>query len=116
MLGAAEAKSKEAEELEYLRNEMYRETLESEQRRLEELRMRKKLEDRHVMLQAYEHSMVTKEEKRQLEVVEENKLREMLLAKYAEDDRIDQLNDHRRRMKVQEHKRKVEEQVQIRHE
>lgn len=108
MLGKAEEKNRAAEELEYLRNELYQEELEAEHQRREELGMRKKLEDRAEMLAAYEHQMQLKEEKKQLEQEEEGRFRAQLLAKFAEDDRIEQLNDQKRRMKIQEHKREVE--------
>merc|ERR1712066_478023 len=49
----AEAKSKEKEELEQLRNDLHAETAEAESRRKEELQMRKKLEDREEMKNAY---------------------------------------------------------------
>jgi len=45
---------------------------------------------------------------------EEEKLRAQLLAKFAEDDRIEQMNQAKRRMKVQEHKREVEKLVEAR--
>merc|ERR1719456_2161076 len=60
------------------------------------------------MLRAYEYQMQLKEEEKQLELEEEDKFRKQLLTKFAEDDRIEQLNDQKRRMKVQEHKREVE--------
>jgi len=108
MLGVAEERNRAAEELEYLRNELYQEELEAEHQRREELAMRKKLEDRVEMLRAYEYQMQLKEEKKQLEIEEEDRFRKQLLLKFAEDDRIEQLNDQKRRMKVQEHKREVE--------
>merc|ERR550537_273841 len=60
------------------------------------------------MLRAYEYQMQLKEEKKALEQEEEERFRKQLLAKFAEDDRIEQLNDQKRRMKIQEHKREVE--------
>lgn len=38
----------------------------------------------------------------------------MLLAKFAEDERIEQMNAQKRRMKIQEHKREAEKLVQAR--
>merc|ERR1712216_534983 len=46
---------------------------------------------------------------------EENRFREQLMAKFAEDDRIEQLNEHKRRMKIQTHKREVERLVKEKH-
>merc|ERR1712192_18884 len=47
---------------------------------------------------------------------EEAVFREKLMAKFAEDDRIEALNDQKRRMKVQVHKREVERLIQARRE
>eukprot|EP00392_Amoebophrya_sp_AT5.2_P002116 g2121.t1 len=95
----AEARNKEAEEFEYLKNELYAEELEAQQRRKEELGMRKKLEDRAEMLKAYEDQLALKESRRLREEAEEAVFREKLLAKFAEDDRIEQLNAQKKRMK-----------------
>merc|ERR1712144_98079 len=102
------AANKEAEELEQLRNDLHFQELEAEHRRREELQVRKKLEDRVEMMRAYDQSMQLKEEKKQMDRIEEEKFREQLMAKFAEDDRIEQLNDQKRRMKIQKHKKEVE--------
>lgn len=91
----------------------YQEELEAQQRRKEELDMRKKLEDRVEMLRAYEHSKAVKEERRVKEEAEELAFREKLLKKFAEDDRVELLNEHKKRMKVQVHKREVERLIQV---
>ncbi|CAD7928972.1 unnamed protein product [Amoebophrya sp. A120] len=114
IVATAEARNKEAEEFEFLKNELYAEELEAQQRRKEELGMRKKLEDRAEMLKAYEDQLRLKEERRVREEREEAVFREKLLHKFAEDDRIEQLNAQKKRMKVQEHKREVERLLQER--
>jgi len=114
MVGEMEAKSKEAEELEYLRNELYHEEHEAELREKERKAEEKRNQDRAEMLRAYEQQMAAKEEKMRVEREEEEKLRAQLLAKFAEDDRIEQMNQAKRRMKVQEHKREVEKLVEAR--
>lgn len=114
MVGAAESRNKEAEELEYLRNELYSEEHEAELRRREQAAEQKRLEDRAEMLRAYEEQMMMKEERQRIEREEEMKLRAMLLAKFAEDERIEQMNEQKRRMKIQEHKREVEKLVEAR--
>merc|ERR1711981_379120 len=70
--------------------------------------VRKKLEDRVEMMRAYESQMQLKEEKKKMDKEEEEKFRVQLMAKFAEDDRIEQLNDQKRRMKIQKHRREVE--------
>jgi hypothetical protein len=47
---------------------------------------------------------------------EEEQHRQQMLAKFAEDDRIEQMNAQKRRMKQQEHKRAVEELLMKRRE
>lgn len=116
MLGKMEAKNKAAEELEYLRNELHAEELEAEGRRREEMQMRKKLEDKEEMKNAYEFQMKLKEERAAKEREEEDHIRQQLLAKFAEDDRIEQMNEQRRRMKVEAHKREAERLLDIRRE
>merc|ERR1719359_1411047 len=59
-------------------------------------------------MRAYESQMKLKEEKKQMDREEEERFRAQLMAKFAEDDRIEQLNDSKRRMKIQVHKREVE--------
>merc|ERR1712057_99279 len=107
-VGKMMAASKEAEELEQLRNDLHFQELEAEHRRREELQVRKKLEDRVEMMRAYESQMQLKEEKKKMDREEEEKFRTQLMAKFAEDDRIEQLNDQKRRMKIQKHKKEVE--------
>merc|ERR1719424_2282601 len=40
-------------------------------------------------------------------IAEEHKMRDMLLSRFAEDDRIDQMNNQKRRVRVEEHKREA---------
>merc|ERR1719424_1719781 len=61
MVGEMEAKSKEAEELEYLRNELYHEEHEAELRQREQEKKEKRNQDRAEMLRAYESQMKMKE-------------------------------------------------------
>merc|ERR1719238_439182 len=57
MVGDMEKKSKEKEEMEYLRNELYHEEHEAEVRRKEKQKEEKRLADRADMLAAYESQM-----------------------------------------------------------
>ncbi|CAE7887466.1 MNS1 [Symbiodinium sp. KB8] len=116
MLGQMEAKNKEAEELELLRNDLHLEELEAESRRREEMQMRKKLEDKEEMKNAYLVQMRAKEEKMLHAREEEGRMREELLKKFAEDDRLEQLNEQKRRMKVEQHRREAERLVELRRE
>merc|ERR1719421_2367561 len=60
--------------------------------------------------------MRVKQEREIKDREEELMFREELMKKYAEDDRVDQLNDQKRRMMVEKHKRLVEKQIVERRE
>merc|ERR1712146_127306 len=47
---------------------------------------------------------------------EEERFRAQLMANFAEDDRIEQLNDQKRRRKIQEHRKEVERLVKEKHQ
>merc|ERR1719215_2202518 len=106
--------SKAEAELAQLRNDLHQEEVEAEFRRREELVMRKKLEDREEMKGAYVVQMQIKEQKKARALKEEEQVREALLQKFAEDDRIEQMNEAKRRMKVQEHKREAARLIELR--
>jgi hypothetical protein len=116
IVGAAEKKNKEKEELELLRNELHHEEHEAEARRREELQQRKKLEDREEMKAACQMQMDLQEKKKAAALEEEERMRKILLAKFAEDDRIEQLGEHKRRMRVEAHKREAARLVELRRE
>lgn len=67
-----------------------------------------------MMERAYQDAMAFKEMRMQAEKEEEDHFRTMMMAKFAEDDRIDQMNAQRRRMKQLEHKREVEKLIEDR--
>ena len=64
------------------------------------------------MLRAYESQLQSKKEKKAKAEVEEAAFRVKLLEKFAEDDRIELLNERKKRMKVVQHKREVERLVE----
>merc|ERR1719473_1441148 len=114
MIGDQEAKNKEAAELEKLRNDLYQEELEAEHRRREDLQMRKRLEDRKEMMNAYAYQMNVKKEKEELEKQEEAAFRDQLMTKFLNDERLEKLNSEKRRIRIQNHKREVERLLQER--
>lgn len=116
MVGEMASKNKEAEELENLRNDLHQEEHEHEARRREELQQRKKLEDRQEMKQASILQMEMQERKKQAQVEENDRIRDTLLAKFAEDDRLEQMHEHKRRMKVEAHKREAARLIELRRE
>jgi len=116
IIAQAEMKNKEKEELEMLRNELHHEEHEAEARRREELQQRKKLEDREEMKRACMLQTEMQEKKKAAALEEEDRIRDVLLAKFAEDDRIEQLHEHKRRMKIEAHKREVNRLLELRRE
>lgn len=116
MLGKMEKASKDAEELELLRNDLCTEELEAESRRREELQVRKKLEDKEEMKNAYLFQMKMKEEKAAAARQDEEQIRAQLLKKFAEDDRLEQMSENKRRMKVEAHKREAQRLIELRRE
>ena len=55
-----------------------------------------------------------KERKRQAEKEEEEEFRQQMIAKFAEDDRLELMNAQKRRMKQLEHRRAVEKLIEER--
>ncbi|KAF4722391.1 hypothetical protein FOZ63_008260, partial [Perkinsus olseni] len=108
------AKASKDAELEYYRNELFWGELEKKNREREKAEAAKRAKDREEMLAAYEYQMELKEKKRQEEEAQEARFREELMAKFAKDAKIEQMNDQRRRMKVLEHKREVDRLVEER--
>jgi len=116
MLGQMAARNKEAEDFEQLCNDLHSEELEAAGRRREELQMRKKMEDQEEMKRAHSYQMKMKEERAERMRSEDNDMRDSLMKKFAEDDRLEQMNEHKRRMKVEAHKREADRLVAVRRE
>lgn len=76
--------------------------------------MEKKIRQRLIMQQTYQEEMAFREMRRQAEKEEEEAFGKMMMAKFAEDDRIEQMNAQKRRMKQLEHKREVEKLIENR--
>lgn len=71
--------------------------------------MEKQIRQRLELQKTYQEQLAFKQKRLQAEKEEEDELRRKMLAKLAEDDRIEQMNAQKRRMKQLEHKRAVEE-------
>lgn len=70
--------------------------------------MEKRIRQRLELQQTRQEMMAFKQMRKQAEKEEEEAFRTMMMAKFAEDDRIEQMNAQKRRMKQLEHKRAVE--------
>ncbi|XP_075064154.1 meiosis-specific nuclear structural protein 1 isoform X2 [Mixophyes fleayi] len=98
----------EREELEQMRQELYLEEQAEEARQREIGEMEKKIRQRLELQRTFEEQMAFKQIVQQAAKEEEEAFRQAMLAKFAEDDRIEQMNAQKRRMKQLEHKRAVE--------
>merc|ERR1711959_640155 len=109
-------KEKEREELEDIRETLALEEEEERLRRKEEGERMKSEIDKAMMMEAYNQAQAVKAERLAREAVEDEEFRQAMLAKFAEEDRLEQLSAQRRRMKQLEHKREVERLLQERRE
>ncbi|XP_075714078.1 meiosis-specific nuclear structural protein 1 [Rhinoderma darwinii] len=96
------------EELEQMREELYLEEQAEEARQRQIAEMEKKIRQRLELQRTFEEQMAFKQIVQQAAKEEEDAFRRAMLAKFAEDDRIEQMNAQKRRMKQLEHKRAVE--------
>lgn len=76
--------------------------------------MEKKIRQRLMMQRTCQEEMAFKEMRRQAEKQEEEEFSKMMMAQFAENDRIEQMNAQKRRMKQLEHKRAVEKMMEDR--
>ncbi|XP_021520506.1 meiosis-specific nuclear structural protein 1 [Meriones unguiculatus] len=99
---------RQREDLEKVRQELYLE----EQAAINRLKLKEeveqKLQKQKEMKQDFENQMALKELIQQAAKEEEEAFRKAMLAKFAEDDRLELLNAQKRRMKQLEHRRAVE--------
>lgn len=76
--------------------------------------MERRIRQRLELQQTCQEQLAFKQLRRQAEKDEEEAFRFTMLAKFAEDDRIEQMNAQKRRMKQQEHKHAVEKLIEER--
>ncbi|XRB25121.1 meiosis-specific nuclear structural protein 1 [Pseudoscourfieldia marina] len=103
-----EAADREKEEMEELLNELHFQEQEEKYVQKERDAREKKERERQEMMQANAYLKELRQQRLAQEHEEEMLFRKHLLEKFAEDDRIEQMNAQRRRMKMEEHKREVQ--------
>ncbi|NXM80311.1 MNS1 protein, partial [Oenanthe oenanthe] len=103
-----EREEQRRKEQEQIREDLYLEEQEAMERKKEMEEIEKRLRQCLDLRQAYEEHFALKAAAQQAMREEEEALRKQILAKLAEDDRIEQLNAQKRRMKQLEHKMAVE--------
>lgn len=105
---------RQREDLEQVRQELYlEEQAEIHKKKLEE-EAEKKLRKQKELKQNFMEQMALKELVLQAAKEEEEIFRKAMLAKYAEDDRIELMNAQKQRMKQLEHKKAVEKLIEER--
>ncbi|XP_060924680.1 meiosis-specific nuclear structural protein 1 [Limanda limanda] len=102
-----EAERQKREEMEQIRGELCLEEREEANRQREIEEMEKRMRERLTMQQACQEHEAFKQMRKKANKEEEEAFSKAMMAKYAEDDRIEQMNAQKRRMKQLEHKREV---------
>ncbi len=103
-----EANDRAREEMEDLLDRLYFEEQEEKFILAKEMKRAKAAAASAEMVAANEAQLAIKQTMRMEEEQEEQAFREVMFAKFAEQDRLEQMHANKRRMKVQEHKREVE--------
>ena len=106
----------EADEMENLRNELV--IQETEERIIikEREKAERAAQNKADIALANEYQRQLKAIKREEEKAEEDRFRRSMLDKFAEDDRLDQLNEQKRRRKQMEHRKEIERLLELRRE
>lgn len=104
----------ERDEMERVRMELYQEEQEEANRQKEKIDMENRIRERLMLQDTMRQQLEMKENKKQAEKQEEEEFRQQMLAKFAEDDRIEQMNAQKRRMRQLEHKRAVDRLIEER--
>lgn len=101
---------KQAEEEEMLELQIELANEEAEEKRIQADRaaLEKRLRDRMEMMAANEYQKKLKMERLRQQEAEEEDFRRRMMDKFADDERIEQMNAQKRRMKMMEHKREVD--------
>lgn len=101
-------KQRKKDEMEDILNEYYNEQRQEKERLREQTELEKKIRDRVAMIEANEHQKRLKAAKAAMEKREEDEFRQMMMEKFAEDDRIEQMNAVKRNQRRAEHNREVQ--------
>ena len=103
------SKEREArEEMERVRQELYLEEQEQKIRHHEREEMERKFRQRVELQKQHQSDLELKQMRQFEEMKEEERVKQEMLAKFALDDKIEQMNMQKRRMKQLEHKHQVE--------
>ena len=98
----------EQEYIEKLRTDLYYEEFEYNERMKEQQKREKELQVREELMAANDYQKRLKEQKKNEDLQMEKTFKEQMMKKFAEDDRIEQMNAQKRRMKELEHRRQAD--------
>eukprot|EP00002_Diphylleia_rotans_P022168 TRINITY_DN4340_c0_g1_i1.p1 TRINITY_DN4340_c0_g1~~TRINITY_DN4340_c0_g1_i1.p1 ORF type:complete len:493 (-),score=146.93 TRINITY_DN4340_c0_g1_i1:487-1965(-) len=104
----------EKERYEDIRTELAMEEAELKQRQRDREALEKKIRQQIELMQANEFFQQQRQERKRMEAAEEEKFRVMMMEKLAEEDRIEQMNAQKRRLRVEQHRRQVEDLIEQR--
>eukprot|EP01050_Picozoa_sp_SAG11_P011386 SAG11_NODE_1204_length_5531_cov_3.137518_1_plen_412_part_00 len=107
-------RQREQEYMEQLRADLVIEEREEAMRKKEQELFERRVQERMDMMRANAQQQALKVARAQAENAEEERFRQQMLDKFAEDDRIEQMNAQKRRMKQMEHRREVERLIEAR--
>lgn len=115
---SAEVTAKQREQEEFLELQIVLSMQEAEEKRVREdkARAEKRLRDKVEMMAANEHQKAVKAQILAQEAEEEEKFRQRMLQKFADDEKTEQMANDKRRMRVQAHKKAVEDLIVKRRE
>ncbi|WIA31853.1 hypothetical protein OEZ86_002718 [Tetradesmus obliquus] len=111
-----EAALRAKEEEEYLIDLMHEEEMAEKRRHDAEAAAAKREASKREMMAANEAMLRLKAEREAAQRAEEEAFRQSMMAKFAEDDRLEQLKSQKRRLKVAEHKRAVDRMLEEKRE
>ncbi|CAK66714.1 unnamed protein product (macronuclear) [Paramecium tetraurelia] len=103
-----ERRRQEAELLTELRFQLYQEQYDAQQRQKDIDEANKREFQKREMQQAEQEARLKKQRQKEEEQQMERDFRDQMMRKFAEDDKLEQLGQQKRRMKEIEHKREVE--------
>ncbi|XP_078540731.1 meiosis-specific nuclear structural protein 1 [Lissotriton helveticus] len=106
---------RQRDELEQIRQELYLEEEAQAERQKQIAEMEKKIRQRIELQKTFEEQIAYKQVVLQAEKEEDAAFMRAMMAKFAEDDRLNQMNAQKRRMKQLEHKRAVQKLLEDRH-
>ncbi|EGD81049.1 hypothetical protein PTSG_13129 [Salpingoeca rosetta] len=104
----------EMEEMEAIRIELAEEEQRARERARQRQELQRRVEQQMQLRAAQQESMAELQRRREREQAEEEEFRRAMMEKFAADDRVEQMNAQKRRMRVLQHKRDVEKLIQER--